>query len=202
MTKNIMVGYCTGGVVDAEFLESMLALVTQTRHNLQVSYTYSGPLIARSRNLLAERFLKSDKQYFLSVDTDVVFEPEHVDKLLAHDKDVVSGLYYGLDRNTFDRFPVALRRLDDGSWPPVDEESLKDGLQQVDAVGMGFCLIKRRVFETLGASTKLAQPFGELIVDGRAFGEDSTFSYRATQAGFEIWLDPSVRVGHKKAFIL
>jgi GT2 family glycosyltransferase len=200
--KNVLVGYCTGGTVQAEFLESILALVLESPHNLQVSYAYSGPLIARSRNYLFERFLESDKDYFLSVDTDMVFEPHHLDNLLALDKDIVSGLYYGLDRNTWDSFPVALRRKPDGSWPPIPKEDLDLGLQRVDAVGMGFALVKREVVETLGADTRRARPFGEIVVDDRVFGEDTTFCYRAAEAGFEIWLDPETRLGHKKSFVI
>ncbi len=202
----LMVGFCTGGTVEAEFLESMLALVTESPIEILVSYAYSGPLIARSRNFLFERFLASDKQWFLSVDTDMVFEPDHVSKLLETAKknnlDIVSGLYYGLDRNTMDSFPVALRRKPDGSVPPIPKEDISLGLQQVDAVGMGFCLVRRSVVELLGASVQQGFPFGEVLVDGRVYGEDGTFCYRAQQAGLKIHLDPDVRVGHKKPFVI
>lgn len=200
--KEILLGYCTGGMVEAEFMESVLGVVTEARHNIQVSYVYAGPLIARSRNTLAMKLMQSEKDYLLMVDTDIVFDKDHVDQLIARNKDIVSGLYYGLDRNTMDSFVIALRRQEDGSWPPIPKEDLSKGLQKVDAVGGGFVLIKRKVFEKLGVDVQRGWPFGEQIVDDRVFGEDATFSYRAAQAGFDIWLDPECRVGHKKPFII
>jgi hypothetical protein len=200
--KKVMVGYCTGGTVDAEFTESLLGLVTESPHEILVSYAYSGPLIARSRNFLLSRFLASDKDYFLSVDTDIQFQTDDLDRLLDADRDIVSGLYYGLDRNTWDSFPVALRKREDGSLPPIPKDDLELGLQQVDAVGMGFVLIRRPVVELLGVDLSGGFPFGELVVDGRLYGEDATFCTRAKEAGFEVWLQPEVRVGHKKSFII
>jgi len=67
----------------------------------------------------------------------------------------------------------------------------------VGAVGMGFCLIKRRVFEELGASN--LWPFAEIMgVNGKYQGEDITFCARAREKGFEIYLDPNVKVMHTK----
>ena len=34
------------------------------------------------------------------------------------------------------------------------------------------------------------------VVDGRLFGEDTVFCAKLTDAGYQVWLDPSFTVGH------
>lgn len=52
--------------------------------------------IATSRNLLRERVLQGYYDAFLSLEQDVIPPPNIIERLLAHNKPCVSGLYYGL----------------------------------------------------------------------------------------------------------
>lgn len=152
---------------------------------------------------------KIDYDYIMWIDSDIYFKPEHFFKLLEADKDIVSGLYmmddnihyatvedwdenYYINNGTF-RF---LQRKD------VEK---KDKLFKVDYTGFGWMLIKKGVFESMEYPwfdphwTELNNN-GTLIRDFAS--EDVSFCKRAQRNGYDIWIDPSVIVGHEKNMIL
>ena len=185
-------------MVHTGFMESILGCLGEFR--LIVNGAESGPLIARSRNLLLERFLKTDADYMLMADTDVVFTPSDVRLLLEARKPIVGALYFGiLGGNPESTFPVALTKQD-GVVQSLD--SVPDGLTRVDAVGMGLTLIERRVVESLDPHASLNRPFAEMVYNGRHHGEDVVFCLEAMKAGYETWLEPKARVGHIKSIVL
>ena len=50
--------------------------------------------IVSSRNKLKEYFLKNDYDYLLSLEQDVVSPKDVIERLMKHDKDICSGLYF------------------------------------------------------------------------------------------------------------
>jgi len=196
----LLLSYVTDGNYRDEFVESLLKTLTSDIQ-IGVQKALSGPLISRARNLLAENFLTSPVfTHMLFVDCDMVWDPDHVKKLIEADKPIVSGLYYGLNRETGEKFPTALMRWDDGSYRPLHRPP--KGLKKVDGVGMGLTLIKREVLEALKPDAKTLWPFAETVIDGRALGEDLTFCLRAKQEGFDTWVHGDARVGHVKSVII
>jgi GT2 family glycosyltransferase len=178
-------------------MECVFAQINDGGFNYVVQPAGSGPLIAQARNLLVEKFLESACDYFLSVDTDIEWEPQQVYDLMAHDKDIVSGLYRSRGEKGV-VWPVYLKYNEGIYERPVWAE-VEDAteLMSVASVGMGFCLIKRKVFEELQTST--LWPFAEILSPiGTYQGEDTTFCDRAKAKGFECFLDPTVRVNHSK----
>jgi GT2 family glycosyltransferase len=184
-------------MIPHHFMESLFATTQRKKYDLVVNPFGSGPNIASGRNYLVQRFLESPCDYFLSVDTDIVWHPEHIDDLMAHDKDVVSGLYHSWGEKGI-VWPVYLKEASDGTYEraTLDDVEGQTELMEVAAVGMGLCLIKRKVFEELGAS--LLWPFAETLANNRYQGEDVTFCTRAREKGFGIYLDPTVEVPHSK----
>lgn len=195
---SLFIGYVHPTMIPHHFMEAMF---NQTQHKAYdlVVYPYaSGPLISLGRNNLVKRFLEGPCEYFLSVDTDIEWAPSQVDVLMDHDKDIISGLYRSHGEKGV-IWPVYLKEMDDGSFerPTWEEVEGVTELMQVAGVGMGFCLIKRKVFEELGAD--VLWPFAEIISpDGRYQGEDITFCTRAKTKGFQTYLDPNVLVMHTK----
>src|SRR5215467_15539240 len=49
--------------------------------------------ISRARNRLAADFLEGDSTHLLFADSDIVFAPEHISRLVSHGEDIVGGLY-------------------------------------------------------------------------------------------------------------
>jgi len=138
------------------------------------------------------------------IDSDIVWNPEHFLKLLVSDKDLISGIYFesrGMDA-------MVHRKKND--FRPMTREELKE-LQKnetpipVYGVGLGFMCVKFGVFESL------KRPWfglGKVIqeVDGVNYelplGEDLYFCERVTESGYNVYVDPSVIVGHVKSAIV
>jgi hypothetical protein len=195
--KALFIGYVHPTMIPHRFMEALFATTQRKEYDLVVNPYASGPLIAQGRNYLVQKFLESPCDYFLSVDTDIEWHPEQIDDLMAHDKDIVSGLYRSHGEKGV-VWPVYLKQMPDGTYDraTLDDVEDKTELMEVGAVGMGFCLIKRKVFEELEPS--ILFPFAETLHHDRYQGEDVTFCWRAREKGFKVYLDPSVGVAHSK----
>ncbi|MGA1717681.1 MAG: hypothetical protein ACO38Q_02620 [Aquiluna sp.] len=131
------------------------------------------------------------------IDSDICWEVEDFRKLLASNLDIVSGLYGvgGSGR-------VNAMRLDMGTPRSLDkiEFMLTDAPVEVDGVGFGFLRVKSGVFE------RIPRPWFEILKVPVAMrlvnlSEDYSFCKKAQESGFQIWIDPSVRVGHHKEVV-
>lgn len=170
-----------------------------------LTYTASQkvPLVA-GRNEIARNFMDGGSEVLCSLDNDIIAPHNGIELLLPHlDKyHIVSGLYL---ENTGTNMPVAYTKCQqhpDGY--PVWERlrSWKGELIEVEAVGMGFCLIKREVFE------KLEPPYFEWQLDETqgyrrptekgylSIGEDLTFCKKVRDAGMKIAVDTSILCQH------
>ena len=147
-----------------------------------------------ARNEVVKKFLPTSAEYLLTLDTDMVFRSEDVDKLLAHEEPIVSGAYFVDERppraafaNTVDGSIVSVSDWEDGAT--ID----------VEWCGAGFMLIHREVLEKLGD-----EPYRQDIVapSGALVGEDYSFCHRAREAGYTVKVDTDVFVGHIKSRIL
>lgn len=172
----------------------------------------SGPLLAKSRNMLVESFLEiSDATHLWFVDTDIHFDLKVLPRLLADDVDIVCGLYYGMqDGERFIPAHIEEETLEGGTGLRIlvapELDAAPDPLIPVFSVATGCMLVKRRVLDPelggLGFSIREMHPFGYDIYREQALGEDVTFCLRARKAGFEVFLDREARCGHLKRFLI
>lgn len=146
--------------------------------------------VVASRNLIRQYAIDNKFDYFFSLEQDVIpQEPDTIQKLLRHNKDIVSVLY--VNNQIINKKPqlVPLAYVAHPEKPglltfaPVNE--LRQGkLLEVLAIGLGGVLIKRDVIEKVTFRT-----------DGESF-DDMKFSYDAIQAGYKIYCDTSVMPKH------
>jgi len=145
-------------------------------------------LVHRGRNCIIKRFVQSDFDYLLFVDSDMVWPAEVLWHLLAHKLDIVGGMYFRRVRPHHPVFAKHLNLTKDDAF----EESAPPGpgLHEVAGVGMGFTLLSRRVCEKM--CEKYPMPFQYMEVRGGEgeLSEDYTFCHRAaTEFGFKVHLD-------------
>lgn len=201
----LFVGFVAPNRCHVTFAISLIRLLMALKHRVTVVPMYSGPNISQPRNDLVEAFINTDCDFFLSVDSDVQFDPEHVDALLAHDLPIVGGVY----RNQYEDhpegpLPVGSILRDDGTSARLTPEVLgqTEGLVKVFGLGMGFTLIQREVLVALGSGA--LWPYAEVAIPGENGGpahllsEDITFCVRARNKGFDSWLDLDTTVTHFK----
>ena len=151
-----------------------------------------GSLIYDSRDSIAAYAVNKGYDYVLYADSDMIFDSEDLNKLLAHDADIVSGLYVtrnGENKNVCYKEVITRRRFPPRA-PKLIHDTLTTGYGSVAACGFGFCLIKTEVIKCMSKRYKsLFEPF-----DG--VGEDIAFCLRARKCGYEIFTDRDVKLGH------
>jgi len=153
-----------------------------------------------------------DYDFMMWIDSDVAFKSSQIFRLMKHDKDIVSGYYkmvsgkYPMIHDYNDNF------LEKGwDFITVDEmeqrQKDKSGLFKVKFNGFGFMCIKKGVFESLRYPWFRANwmDLGH-AADGTVIrnyvSEDISWCQDVIVKGYDIWVDPEVRVGHYKEFTI
>ena len=153
----------------------------------------TGSLIYTSRNSLATTAIQSEADFVFWLDSDMVFKPDTLvrmmDTLKKNDLDILTGLYF---RRVPPYSPVLFDKLDiDGVKADYSEYSkIPDDLFEVGACGFGCVLMKTDVFFDVQSK------FGNMFAPIGNNGEDVAFCWRARQCGYKIICDPSVICGH------
>lgn len=143
---------------------------------------------AKGRNTIIEQSIKNGCTHILFIDDDMTYEPDSLVKLLAHDKDIVSGLYLS---RAYPHQPLVFDLADDdGSACPMYLTGAQT-LVPIVAAGFGFLLVKTEIF------SKLEKPYirlGEL--DPEQWCDDIGFFKRVREAGIKSYADMNVCCGH------
>lgn len=169
----------------------MMLRVTQYK-NLEVGFQMiSNSLIYEAREMFIDFALENKYDYILFLDSDMQFPEDIIEKLIAHGKEITSGLY-------FKRQPpytplVYKREIKDEEVYFYQAKELGKGLYEVDGVGAGCMLIKTEVF------TKIEQPFFYPWISSTkqsGLSEDLAFCHRAREVGYKIYVDTNVECGH------
>ena len=148
--------------------------------------------------------------YQLWIDSDIVFNTEKFLQLVLMDEDIASGWYCTEDGKTTS---VA-------HWLEEDDFAKNGGVMNhetldtmknrkkpftVDYAGFGWILIKHGVFENEQMKYPWFAPKMQVFESGDVqdmCGEDVSFCLDAIAAGYKIWCDPRIRVGHEKSRVI
>ncbi len=153
-------------------------------------------LISASRNDMAMSFLNvTNADFLMWLDSDISFPPYGIYRLMKHDLDVVGGVYFRKEREA----RPLIMKLDEKNMFHTRWDIPRTGLFEVDAMGAGFLLVKRRVLEqfTPEVVLNIGTPFGiGLDANGKEEGEDLSFCRRVRKLGFKVWADPSIPLSH------
>jgi len=143
--------------------------------------------ISSNRNRIVKEFLKTDCDYLLMIDDDIVPLTNPLELVYA-DKDVI-GMPAKVRRGgRYLDWVAYVKNPEKEEYAPVDFSLIDDtvDLLKVDVVGTGCILIKRKVLESIKA------PFHtEFDEDGiLTYGTDFAFCVKVKEAGFEIFTTP------------
>ena len=148
-----------------------------------------GLSIANNWNLIAQSFLQSEAEWLFLVNDDHVYSPDILSKLLAHNVDIVTGLYLG---RSFPHMPIIYDEVDNiGRTFPRYLADGEKGLIPIKACGDGCLLIRRKVLETIPYPW---WDLGQLSIV--SCDHDLSFSKKVREAGFQIYCDFGATVGH------
>lgn len=207
-----IIGWCDNGNTRGEFTASLARLSGySTARGLVtgINRMSSGPDLVRGRTGLTRGFLKSPAQWLLTVDSDMTFRHDALEKLLdvadPKDRPVVGGLTFGF-KHDGGPFPVMYRQVatKDGYAHTPIWDFPDDDVIEVDAIGGAFILIHRTVFETIDQGEPFPY-YGHYVVPNLqgvpvAQGEDLSWCLRLKEHDIPIHVHTGVRTGHIKSF--
>lgn len=167
--------------------------------------------IVRSRNKILTHAAMNSYDYVLMMDVDVIPPVDIIERLLGHDKEIISGIYYNVfmvDRKK-KICPVAWKGFSSEEYEEIKsklssehiksredlrrhltpEEANGEELQEVIIPSCGCMLLSREAFGKLR--------YGVLDVpDGFSTTDDIYFSRKAREAGFKLYCDPRLQCEH------
>ena len=176
--------------IPALFAQSLALL--QRDCEVQIGWEV-GSLVYHARNNLARQALKTDADYVLWLDSDMVFAPDTLIRMLKvckdNDIDFLTAVCF---RRKPPYTPCLFDRLEKvekgASYTAL--LSVPEGLFKVGGCGFAGVLMSSDVL--LSVQSKFGRMFDPM--DG--FGEDVSFCWRARQCGYDIWCDSSIEFGH------
>ena len=173
--------------------------------DIQIGSICGCSVVSRARNLLAQDLLESNCDYLLFIDSDINFEPDDILRLMAWGSDPRKGIVAAVPRTrSEDKVYIANLDYDDNRELTMNGM----GLVRAERVATAFMLVRREVIATLAAShpewqyydkrsdRTLSCMFDFKITEEGYIGEDFLFCDRAREHGFEVWIDPSITLGH------
>jgi cellulose synthase/poly-beta-1,6-N-acetylglucosamine synthase-like glycosyltransferase len=142
--------------------------------------------------------------YIVWIDSDMVWSPQQIEKLISNGVDICSGLYLmenGQQMPVVKEWDIEYFK-EHGTFKFLTPSDLtNDDLIKVVYTGMGCMVVRQGVYESVSYPWFEPQTttFGN-VVDFAS--EDVSFCLKAQQQGFTIYVDPTVRCGHLKERIL
>ena len=179
--------YCHDNGIEAELSNGYTSIVHLARYScLKINIHDTGCESCKNPFQGKEYY-----DYIMWIDSDMVFEPEHFQKLLDANKKVITGLYKVEASNEYACW-------ESGTNKRIDEEYLKEnnGIIETSFAGMGFMLIKSGVFELM------KYPYFSLPDNGECVSETISFCHNLKRIHIPIHAHLDVVVGHEKQQII
>ena len=175
-----------------EFVRSLIDLEARLREN-NVWYEVkiiSGTLVHMARDRLAQHAVNNEFDEVLWIDDDMVFDRYLYEDLKMCGKDMVCGLFVSR------HFPFCSCLFK--SLIPVERiTEYPEDTFLVAGCGFGCVLVKAQILRDVMLTNK-----GQCFIPDPRLGEDVAFCKRATDCGYEIWCEPTARVGHVGSMVI
>lgn len=202
---------CAYRDITTQTMQSIMQTVQRPDAGWRVQIKNGDADIGRSRAIIVTKwFHETNDDVFLMIDADLTFTPadcDHVVELCRSGLDIVCGAY-----PVHNGEHLSLRCL-----PGQDSVQFgpNEPPMEVQYAATGFMAVHRRVIENLVTTVPLCHSFESwafyplfqqpVIPDEHVGGwarlsEDWGMCEMARRAGFKVWLDPTVKLGHQSTF--
>jgi hypothetical protein len=213
-------GYNMEGRYVISLLATVRALESQGISWAFSSVGFSDVAIARENTVLGRTTFGLNNNYasplssqatydkLFLIDSDIYWESEDFLDLYYSEYDLVSGIYLQSDGETTTVLRDTNKSTASESFTTGIRAMLKNEVSQYSApfeisgAGLGFMCIKRGVFEAVErpwfehGSVRKQTSDTEFTVE--MLSEDISFLRKVGEAGFKIYADPRIKVGHVK----
>jgi FkbM family methyltransferase len=187
--KQILIAIPTNKYIESETFKSIYDLIVPDGYKTHFQFFY-GYNIDQIRNLIADWGKNFD--YLFCVDSDIVLPNDTLVKMIAADRDIISGLYI---QRFSDRHVLELyQHTFNGGTENIPYEHIEGrGIISIAGCGFGCVLIKSKVLQTMQYPHFVYK--SALQMEGTV-SEDIYFCIKAKEAGFSIFADTSIICEH------
>lgn len=206
-------------------LQNLVVKLATEGYQVETSIIGNESLITRARNTLVHRFLETDADILLFIDSDHAFDSADVFKMIESDKDIIGAIspMKGVNWSAVRLASIAVKEdlaqyagiFNINVSKEVEEIDVNEPIE-VDEVGTGIMCIKREVFEKIAPlcnkyiSDSLVSS-GDSIKDQeiieyfrteidsesrRLLSEDYAFCNMWRKLGNTVWAAPWVKMTH------
>ena len=188
--KKILIAIPTARNIEADTFKSIYDLHIPDGFEVNFQYFY-GYNIDQVRNLIAS-WVVNGYDYLFSVDSDIAFPPNTLAQLLAHNVDMVSGLY--IQRKPGQHILEVYEHNSYGGVSNIPYEKIAGrGLVEIASCGFGCVLVKAEVMRAIPYPHF---KYHSAIDHAHTISEDVDFCRKALNAGFKIWADTKILCRH------
>ena len=193
LVNKIFIAIPNPGTINIRLAINLIGWTHDPRYVIKIYMpSYISPLPA-VRNLCVKEFLISDCGYIWWIDDDVIPPQETLHRLVSADKDAIGAVCFsiGNDKDDYRPYPITLKNANDGKYKVYYGENI----EEVDAVGGGCVMVKRKVYEML------EPPYYE-----DSFDKDGILSLtgdfriwqKTKEKGFKLWIDFNLLCEHNR----
>ena len=203
--------WCDNGMVDGKFMQGVTDVMLKSGVEFATSLRSQGNQIARQRQTVIDYwFDKTDYEWLLWVDSDVVISPEKF-RLLWDNKDaenrpLITGVYFTTDNPEeplMIPMPTIYSFVNDGEGGIAISRVHplpKNQLIKVEAAGMGFILMHRSIVPKVREVSPDGQIFMEMGKGAKFIGEDIFFFALCDKAEVPVYCHTGATAPHMKRF--
>lgn len=200
----IYIAVLNQGEIRPEISQWLTQLTSAAPLPIFIDYPARKP-ISYNRNEIVKKFLKTDCDYLMMLDGDIIV-PNNILDLITYGKDIIGGLCFSfsmISAGVTSIVPLILKRNKKilpgekfKKYVPIDQKKW-EGLTECDAIGTGHIIISRRVLEepywlkTGGWFVNEYDKTGDKVI-----GLDLNFCKRAKKLGYKIYCHTDYKCGH------
>ncbi len=180
--------------MDTGFVRSLINLRKPEGIDISVEFMECS-LVYLSRERLAQIAIGMESDFTLWLDSDMIFNPDLLERLLEDAKegrDFVSGLCF---RRRPGYNPALWKRIRLGLPGEAEVEEYDDyppdTIFEIEGSGMAAVLVKTELMNTIYEREK------QIFLPISGYGEDVSFCIRVRKAGSSLWCDSRIKVGHQ-----
>jgi cellulose synthase/poly-beta-1,6-N-acetylglucosamine synthase-like glycosyltransferase len=183
------------------------------QQNIEIKFRYNSMSnIYFSRDKLLKSAIEdSDYDYVLWVDSDAVFEPKDIERLISLDLPVVGGMAKFLNKGNltynFGKYVIeGFEKIGVFMVNAQANQEMPEEPFEVDYTGCHFLLMKKGVAESIPFPRFGFIEWKELdkrLINANGYmSEDGAFCFNIQRAGYKVMIDPLTIIGHIKEITL
>lgn len=170
--------------ITAEMTASLIHGVMRLPYELHFAFIGGGH-IDQNREVILDMALAEKSDRLLFIDSDIMFQPDAILRLLAHAQPIIGAAY---NYKTTPTQSVVLYDVPPlpGTHSPVRCSRLPTGFLSLHLPTLAKVLPRPWFWYEWDPKAKM----------GGVIGEDVHFNRIAKDAGFELWVDPTIKLQH------